>query len=166
MDNEVFTGRPEPIVTRRGIIWAKVAGYGIMTATLVLTIILAVAIFSSPPPARFSEATLLTPEVQPVGGAVASREGTVRMRLTLDSELDPACYVTTQFVIEFADNVRAYPAGMRLNTQGDVKVAIYEAPVPLGMAPGTARYWIRDVYNCGVRARVAESPHVEFVVLP
>ena len=156
----------EDTVTRRSVQWAKVSLWSVMVLILAGIIGLFVVIFTSPPPARWHSAVVLTPKVKPTGEAAQLRgPGNIAMKATIISNVDPACRSSTKYFIEFSDRTTAEVPGMRLATAGEIKTAVYEAAVPWGSPRGRATFWIRDSYNCGLRARIAESPHAEFEVI-
>ena len=147
--------------------WTWAIGWMFAICVALWVLLVSRVLFTAPPPAEFLRVRLLTPVVQPTGKSVAGRTaGSVRLEAWVESPLDPACLVSTQYFIEFADGSMAKLPGMRITTRGELKHSVYEASVPITAPPGRAHYFIRDIYNCGIQARRVETPRLPFMVVP
>lgn len=151
--------------TARGTTLTKLLGILAMAVTFLGMLLITWWLFFWPKAATIYEIENLTPTVTPTGAAPARRDGVVRMWVHLESSLDPACLIGTQYFIRFSDNTLAKVPGLRVTTEGAVKDAIYEAVVPLGSPPGMASFYIREAFSCGIRTEVVETPEVKFLVL-
>lgn len=153
--------------TKRSLEVGRVVLWSMMSLTLFGVVLLTVLIFRQPPAAQFLRANAETPLVIPDGKPLYARgQGSVRMRAYIESPLDPACLVSTQYFIVFSDRSVAKLPGLRITTQGEVKESVYETAVPLGSPKGPAGFFVRDSYNCGMQARRVESPVSQFVIGP
>jgi hypothetical protein len=153
-------------VSRRSIVWARVMLWLLAIGVAAWAGLITRLVFFPSRPGAFHNAQILTPVVRPLGQSVASGVGAVKLSALLESSFDPGCLVSTQYFIEFSDGSMAKVPGVRLTSHGELKQAVYAAAVPLGAAPGPARFFIRDTYNCSVQAKRVETPRLGFVVLP
>lgn len=143
----------------------RIAFWVLMLALTGFAGIVSWILFFIPPPATFYRVQMLTPVVYPTGNAVAARTGgSVKIKAWVESPLDPACLVSTQYFMEFSDGSMAKLPGLRMTTRGEVRQSIYEASVPLASPLGGTNFFVRDTYNCGIQARMVQSPRVSFTI--
>lgn len=162
-----FPATEPPVLTRSSVKRAGVALWALMFLTAAALAALCLYLVFPRPPATIHRVELLTPYVEATGESVATMEGgAVRMRATVESALDPTCLTSTQYFVELDHGEGTWAmAGARFTTPGEVKYAVYQAPVPQFAPAGKAWFFIRDTYNCGVRSQRMQSPKMAFVIV-
>lgn len=144
--------------------WGPIIFWALMALGALWLTVLTRSVFFPTPMGHFIQAELLTPRVLPTGASVSSGQGTVKMKALVQSAHDPSCLISTQYFIQSEDGIITKAPGLRRNTVGDVKAAIYEAGVPYGVKAGYATYWVNDIYICGLQIQRIESPHLQFMI--